>query len=57
MERTTDKGREVSTDGGATWLLVEPSPQFDADRAASQPPPEPTPGLRTSTLRTPDLRS
>ena len=35
MERTTDNGVERSADGGVTWVLVAPSEQFLAARAAA----------------------
>ena len=40
IDRTTQDGREVSDDGGVTWLLVDPSPAFLAARAATVAPAE-----------------
>jgi hypothetical protein len=44
-ERTDSMGRWESTDGGATWSLVEPSAEFEARRAIAAAPPATDPEL------------
>lgn len=41
MERINVNGRYVSHDGGATWLLVEPSAQWEASRGSAEADPPP----------------
>ena len=41
LERVTADGREVSPDGGVTWLLVEPSPAWLDRQIADNATPEP----------------
>lgn len=38
MERTTNNGREISNDGGVTWMLVEPSDAFREELASIEVP-------------------